>query len=57
MTGTDQTDRRRLIGVILPVAEQTGVFALGASCFLLAAFIVLVLGIETKGKVLEEVSA
>jgi MFS transporter, putative metabolite:H+ symporter len=46
-----------VVGVIVPVTGQIGVFALGASCFLLAALVVLVLGIETKGKVLEEVSA
>ena len=46
-----------VVGVILPVAGQIGVFGLGASCFLLAALVVLLLGIETKGRVLEEVSA
>ena len=46
-----------VVGLVLPVAGQIGVFALGALSFLLAAFAVLLLGIETKGKLLEEVSA
>jgi putative MFS transporter len=33
------------------------VFALWASCFVIAALVVLVLGEETKGRVLEAVSA
>jgi len=45
-----------LIGVLLPVAGQGGVFALGAACFVAAALAVAVLGIETKGQSLEEVS-
>lgn len=46
-----------VVGVILPAAGQTGVFGLGATCFVLAALVVLLLGVETKGRVLEEVSA
>jgi putative MFS transporter len=46
-----------VVGVILPVAGQIGVFALGAACFVIAAVVVVTLGIETKGRVLEEVSA
>ncbi|NDU92748.1 MAG: MFS transporter [Ferrovum sp.] len=46
-----------VVGIILPVAGQSGVFGLGASCFVIAALVVLFLGIETKGKVLEEISA
>ena len=46
-----------VVGVILPVAGQIGVFALGASCFVIGALVVLVLGEETKGRVLEAVSA
>jgi putative MFS transporter len=46
-----------VVGVILPVAGQIGVFALGASCFIVAALVVVALGVETKGKVLEDVSA
>jgi len=46
-----------VVGVILPVAGQIGVFALGAGCFVTAAVIVAALGVETKGKVLEQISA
>ena len=46
-----------IVAIILPVTGQSGVFALGAACFVLAALVVGVLGIETKGKVLEEISA
>ncbi len=45
-----------LIGVILPSLGQGGVFALGAGSFVIAAMVVLVLGIETKGKALEVLS-
>jgi len=45
-----------IVGVILPLAGQTGVFALGAAAFVLAALTVLVLGEETKGKSLEAIS-
>ncbi len=45
-----------LIGIILPSLGQGGVFALGASSFAIAALVVLVLGIETKGKSLEALS-
>ena len=48
---------RYVVGVILPVAGQLGVFTLGAGCFVIAAFVVVALGVETRGKVLEEVSA
>jgi putative MFS transporter len=44
-----------LVGVILPASGQQGVFAMGAGAFVLAAAAVLVLGEETKGKVLEEI--
>jgi len=46
-----------VVGVILPVAGQIGVFALGATCFVVAALVVVTLGVETKGRVLEDVSA
>jgi putative MFS transporter len=46
-----------VVGVILPVTGQTGVFALGAGCFVTAALIVAALGVETKGRVLEDISA
>lgn len=45
-----------LSGVILPVAGQNGVFALGALSFLLAAAIALVFGLETRGRTLEELT-
>lgn len=45
------------VGVILPFTGHTGVFTLGAISFAAAALIVLTMGIETKGKSLEEVSA
>ena len=45
-----------LIGFILPVAGQSGVFALGAGAFVLAALVVLVLGEETRGRTLESIS-
>jgi len=45
-----------LIGVILPTMGQSGVFALGAGSFALAALAVAVLGVETRGKALEEIS-
>lgn len=46
-----------VVGIVLPITGQAGVFALGAACFLIAALVVAALGIETKGKVLESVSA
>jgi putative MFS transporter len=45
-----------IVGIVLPVTGQGGVFALGAGAFLAAAMLVLFLGIETKGKTLEEIS-
>ena len=45
------------VGVILPRTGQNGVFALGAGTFLIAALSVLLLGVETRGKTLEEISA
>jgi MFS transporter, putative metabolite:H+ symporter len=45
-----------LIGFILPAAGQSGVFALGAGAFTLAALVVLALGEETKGRTLESIS-
>lgn len=44
------------IGVLLPVWGQAGAFTLGAASFVIAAISVLLLGVETKGKALEEVS-
>jgi putative MFS transporter len=45
-----------VVGVILPVTGQLGVFALGAGCFVVAAAVVWLLGVETKGLLLEEIS-
>jgi MFS transporter, putative metabolite:H+ symporter len=44
------------VGVVLPITGQGGVFSLGAGAFVLAALIVLILGEETKGKMLEAIS-
>lgn len=46
-----------VVGMILPVAGRSGVFSLGAACFVIASLVVLFLGVETKGKKLEEISA
>jgi len=45
-----------VVGLVLPSAGQSGVFALGAGAFALAAVVVLVLGEETKGRALEAIS-
>jgi MFS transporter, putative metabolite:H+ symporter len=45
-----------VIGVILPMTGQSGVFALGAGAFVIAALSVLILGEETKGRTLENIS-
>ena len=44
------------IGYIVKDIGVYGVFALGAGSFLIAALLVLVLGVETRGEVLEKVS-
>jgi len=46
-----------IVAVVLPTMGNSGVFALGAACFVAAAASVAILGEETKGKVLEEISA
>lgn len=46
-----------IVAVMLPITGQSGVFALGAACFVIAALAVAILGEETKGKVLEDISA
>jgi putative MFS transporter len=46
-----------VIGLVLPLSGQTGVFTLGAGAFVLAALVVLVLGEETRGRALEEIAA
>lgn len=45
-----------VIGVVLPVLGNSGVFALGAGSFVLAALAIGLFGIETKGKSLEAIS-
>lgn len=45
-----------VLGAILPAVHQAGVFAIGAGCFLLAAAVVWGMGVETKGRRLEELS-
>lgn len=45
-----------VVGLTLPFLGQAGVFELGAGAFVLAALITFVLGEETKGKILEEIS-
>jgi putative MFS transporter len=45
-----------LVGLIIPVFGKPGVFTLGAISFFIAAIVVATLGIETKGKTLEEIS-
>lgn len=44
------------IGVLLPSWGQTGVFTMGAVSFVIAALAVIVLGVETKGRALEDMS-
>lgn len=46
-----------LVGIILPTFGQTGVFALGAAALIIGAAVVVIGGIETKGLLIEEVSA
>lgn len=43
-----------IVGLVLPAFGQIGVFQLGAGTYVAAALAVLLLGEETKGKVLEE---
>jgi putative MFS transporter len=45
-----------LVGVILPLWGQGGVFLLGTTCFALAAAAVYLFGVETRGMTLEGVS-
>ncbi len=45
-----------LVGTLLPLAGQSGIFALAAGAFVLAAVVVLAFGDETRGRTLEEVS-
>lgn len=43
-------------GLLFPITGQGGVFALGALCFAVAAGVVWLFGMETRGKTLEELS-
>ena len=45
-----------IVGVLLPITGQAGIFTLGAASFCVAALVVALLGTETKGRSLEEVS-
>lgn len=45
-----------LVGVLLPLTGQAGIFALGATSFVVAACAVLCFGVETKGRSLEQLS-
>jgi putative MFS transporter len=45
-----------VVGFVIQAIGQTGVFSLGAASFTAAALLVLIFGMETKGKMLEEIS-
>ncbi|WP_454825198.1 MFS transporter [Paraburkholderia xenovorans] len=45
-----------IVGVVLPYTGQAGVFTLGAVSFVIAAIVVLIFGVETKGQALEVLS-
>lgn len=45
-----------IVGLLLPAVGRSGVLALNAGALLTAAIVVAVLGIETKSRVLEEIS-
>jgi putative MFS transporter len=44
-----------VVGYIIGAVGDTGVFTLGAASFALSALVVLILGIETRGRTLEEI--
>ncbi len=44
------------IGALVEDIGQPGVFALGAGSFVVAAVLVLTLGVETRGRTLEAIS-
>ncbi|MFM0673246.1 MFS transporter [Paraburkholderia sediminicola] len=46
-----------VVGVVLPMFGQGGVFSLGAMCFVIAAVAVWILGIETRGLALETLAS
>ncbi|WAH58155.1 MFS transporter [Pseudomonas silvicola] len=43
-------------GLVFPLTGQGGVFALGALCFAMAALVVWLFGVETRGRTLEELT-
>jgi len=45
-----------LVGTLLPLTGQAGIFALAAGAFVLAGVVVLAFGEETRGRALEEIS-
>jgi putative MFS transporter len=45
-----------IVGVLLPITGQAGIFTLGAASFIVAALVVFALGAETKGQSLEQLS-
>lgn len=47
--------RRLVVGYIIGGIGDAGVFTLGAASFAAAALIVLILGIETRGRTVEEI--
>jgi len=44
------------IGILLPFIGQDGIFIGGAICFVVAAMTIWIMGIETKGLSLEQIS-
>ena len=44
-----------MVGYIIGVVGDAGVFTLGAASFAAAAMVVLTIGIETRGRTLEEI--
>jgi len=44
-----------LFGVLLPFVGQSGLFTIGASVFVLGALVTIIFGVETKGRILEEI--
>jgi putative MFS transporter len=44
-----------VVGYIIGTVGDVGVFTLGATSFAAAAIIVLILGIETRGRTVEEI--
>ena len=45
-----------IVGYLLPLYGQVGVFMFGAGAFLSAAIVVITLGVETKGETLENIA-